>query len=102
MGATVYSCCAGAAPQAAHERLAKDRLSPARRAWADRYSGVLLDTVDWCLRLDHLERPQSVLALQKALLGEKEPEHKGENGGEKGGEARFIWSLKNSLGLRGK
>jgi hypothetical protein len=25
--------------------------------------------VDWCLRLDHLERPQSVLQLQKALRG---------------------------------
>jgi serine/threonine protein kinase len=77
VGATVYSCFAGAAPQPAHERLAKDRLLPARRAWAERYSAVLLDTVDWCLRLDHLERPQSVLALQKALLGEKEPEHRG-------------------------
>jgi serine/threonine protein kinase len=77
VGATVYSCFAGAAPQPAHERLAKDRLSPARRAWAERYSAVLLDTVDWCLRLDHLERPQSVLALQKALLGEKEPERRG-------------------------
>ena len=77
VGATVYSCFAGAAPQPAHERLAKDRLPPARRAWADRYSAVLLDTVDWCLRLDHLERPQSVLALQKALLGEKEPERRG-------------------------
>lgn len=29
------------------------------------------------MRLDHLERPQSVLTLQKALLGEKEPEHRG-------------------------
>jgi serine/threonine protein kinase len=77
VGATVYSCFAGAGLQPAHERLAKDRLAPARRAWAERYSAVLLDTVDWCLRLDHLERPQSVLALQKALLGEKEPEHRG-------------------------
>ena len=50
---------------------------PARRAWDDQYSSVLLDIIDWCLRLDHLERPQSVFALQKALLGEKEPEHKG-------------------------
>ena len=38
----------------------------------------LLDTVDWCLRLDHMERPQSVFSLQKALLGEKPPEHRGE------------------------
>jgi serine/threonine protein kinase len=98
VGATVYACLASAAPQPAHERLLKDELMPARRAWAEKYSAVLLDIIDWCLRLDHLERPQSVLALQKALLGEKEPEHKG----DKGGEARFVWSLKNSLGLRGK
>src|SRR3954462_4146371 len=77
VGATVYACLAGAAPQPAHRRLRKDELRPARKAWDDRYSAVLLDIVDWCLRLDHLERPQSVLALQKAFLGEKDPEHRG-------------------------
>src|SRR5436189_4690676 len=61
VGATVYSCLASAAPQPAHERLVKDELVPARRAWAEKYSAVLLDIIDWCLRLDHLERPQSVL-----------------------------------------
>src|SRR5690242_18551364 len=76
VGATVYACFAGSAPPPAHERLQKDELVPARKAWADRYSTLLLDIVDWCLHLDHLERPQSVLALQKALLGEKEPERK--------------------------
>src|SRR5258708_2785849 len=73
VGATVYSCFAGAAPQPAHLRLQKDALVPARRAWAESYSAVLLDIVDWCLRLDHLERPQSVFTLQKALLSEKAP-----------------------------
>src|SRR5437763_16690293 len=77
VGATVYSCLAAAAPQHAHMRLQKDELVPARRAWKNQYSAVLLDIVDWCLHLDHLERPQSVLALQKALLGEKEPERRG-------------------------
>jgi serine/threonine protein kinase len=77
VGATLYSCLAGAAPQAAHLRLEKDELVPARRAWDDQYSSILLDIIDWCLRLEHLERPQSVFALQKALLGEKEPERKG-------------------------
>jgi serine/threonine protein kinase len=76
IGATAYACLAGAAPQPAHERLKKDELVPARKRWADLYSRVLLDIIDWCLRLDHLERPQSVFALQKALLGEKEPERK--------------------------
>ena len=77
VGATLYSSLAGAAPQPAHLRLEKDELVPARRAWDDQYSSVLLDIIDWCLRLEHLERPQSVFALQKALLGEKEPERKG-------------------------
>jgi len=76
IGATVYSCLAGAAPQPAHERLKKDELPAARKRWSEQYSRVLLDIIDWCLRLNHLERPQSVLALQKALLGEKEPERK--------------------------
>src|SRR2546428_369185 len=61
-----------------HLRVEKDAIVPARRAWAGKYSGELLDIVDWCLRLDHLERPQSVFALQKALLGEKDAEHHGE------------------------
>ena len=76
VGATVYACFAAAAPQPADQRLKDDRLVPARRQWAGRYSAELLDIVDWCLRLDHLERPQSVFALQKALLGEKEPERR--------------------------
>jgi serine/threonine protein kinase len=79
IGATLYACLAGAAPQAAHERLKKDELMPARKRWAEQYSRVLLDIIDWCLRLEHLERPQSVFALQKALLGEKEPERKSPN-----------------------
>jgi serine/threonine protein kinase len=78
VGATMYACLSGGAPLAALQRLEKDTLTPARRAWAGKYSAELLDTVDWCMRLDHLERPQSVFALQKALLGEKPPEHRGE------------------------
>jgi len=27
----------------------------------------LLEVIDWCLRLDPLERPQSVFALQRAI-----------------------------------
>jgi serine/threonine protein kinase len=76
VGATVYACFAAAAPQPANLRAKEDRLVEARRQWAGRYSSELLDIVDWCLRLDHLERPQSVFALQKALLGEKAPERR--------------------------
>jgi hypothetical protein len=78
IGASMYACLAGAGPPVATQRMEKDKLTSARKGWAGKYSVDLLDTIDWCLRLDHLERPQSVFALQKALLGEKEPGFRGE------------------------
>ena len=67
VGASMYACMAGAAPQAADARTDKDLLVPAVRRWTDKYSQQLLETVDWCMHLNHLDRPQSVFALQKAL-----------------------------------
>jgi serine/threonine protein kinase len=77
VGATIYACVTSSAPPSAEERLDKDRMVPARKIGAGRYSSELLDTIDWCMRLEHLERPQSGFALQKTLLGEKEPEYRG-------------------------
>jgi serine/threonine protein kinase len=74
VGATLYASLAQAPPLAANLRIERDDLVPARLAWAGSYSAELLDIVDGCLQLDPLHRPQSVLALQKALLGEKEPQ----------------------------
>jgi len=75
VGATMYACFARAAPQPANARVEEDLVVPASRAWSGKYAADLLEIVDWCLRLDHLQRPQSVFALQKALLGEK-PAHR--------------------------
>ncbi|HEX2565972.1 MAG TPA: serine/threonine-protein kinase [Burkholderiales bacterium] len=69
LGATLYACATGAPPPPADRRLRGDTLIPARRAAAGRYSVDLLDTIDACLELDPLRRPQSGLALQKALRG---------------------------------
>jgi hypothetical protein len=73
VGATMYACLAAAAPPPADQRRDKDKYVPARKLWRGKYSEQLLQTIDWCLRLDHLRRPQSVFALQKALLGERDP-----------------------------
>lgn len=78
VGASMYACLSAEAPQSADKRLVQDRVEPARKEWSGKYSNQLLDTIDWCMRLDHLERPQSVLSLQKALLGTKDPGHRGE------------------------
>jgi len=89
VGASMYASLAGEPPPAAPERLEKDRMTPARKGWSGRYSAALLDTIDWCLRLDPLERPQSVFALQKALTGERAPEIRG--------EAAIVDQLKGAL-----
>ncbi len=68
VGATMYSCLAGKPPPPADERLKKDRVVPATIQWRDDYSQDLLDIVDWCMRINPDHRPQSVFALQKALV----------------------------------
>jgi serine/threonine protein kinase len=73
VGASMFSCLAAVAPPAAIERLKNDTYISARKFWSGKYSGQLLETIDWCLRLDHLERPQSVFALQKALMRDCAP-----------------------------
>jgi serine/threonine protein kinase len=78
VGASMYACLASEPPPTAAERCENDRMTPARKSWAGKYSAELLDTIDWCLLLDHMQRPQSVLALQKVLTGEKLPEVRGE------------------------
>jgi serine/threonine protein kinase len=74
VGASIFACVTGMAPQAADERLEKDRYVSATKLGNAKYSRQLLETVDWCLELDHMKRPQSVFALQKVLMEEKEPE----------------------------
>src|SRR5256886_5390226 len=74
IGASIFACLATAAPQAAHGRAQRDRYASAAKGWDGKNSRQLLATIDWCLELDHMKRPQSVFALQKVLLREKDPE----------------------------
>lgn len=70
VGACLYACLAAEAPPPATERLKGGRLLALPGGWAGRHSASLVRIVDQCMRLDHEERPRSVLALQKMLLGE--------------------------------
>ena len=67
VGASMYACLAAAPPPAADARQEKDNYQAASSRFRGQYSNQLLETIDWCLCLDHLYRPQSVFALQKAL-----------------------------------
>jgi hypothetical protein len=63
----MYACLSGGPPQAADQRLENDNVILASQRWIGQYSPQLLETIDWCMELNHLKRPQSVFALQKAL-----------------------------------
>lgn len=68
VGASLFACLSGFAPQAANMRLEEDKQESAKKLWSGQYSEHLLELIDWCLKLDPLERPQSVFVVQKALL----------------------------------
>lgn len=68
VGASMFACMSGLAPQAADQRSKEDKYQSVQKMWAGRYSHSLLGLVDWCLKLDPLERPQSVRDVQKALV----------------------------------
>lgn len=68
IGASLYACLAGHPPQAADARLTDNKLEPAAVKWRGLYSDQLLETIDHCLKLNYMERPQSVFSLQKVLM----------------------------------
>ena len=67
LGASMYACMVGAPPQAADQRMKQDKVDAVLAGLTDIYSQQLLDLVHWCMKLNPLERPQSVFALQRAL-----------------------------------
>jgi len=85
----MYACVAGSAPPPSDQRVERDRYVPIVKSFAGRYTEQLLETIDWCLNLDHLKRPQSALALQKVLLRERDP--------DVAGRRTFVLNLRGAL-----
>ena len=67
LGATMYACMTGMPPQPADQRELDDRMPANIAKLRGNYSHPLVDVLDWCLKLNSMERPQSVFALQRAL-----------------------------------
>lgn len=68
IGASLFACMAGCAPPSAPEREQKDELADRIKPHARRYSAELIELVAAMLRLNYLERPQSVFSIQKRLI----------------------------------
>jgi serine/threonine protein kinase len=59
IGASMWSCIAGHAPPPSPERAKRDKLKPATRQFRRYYSRQLLESIDWCLHKDQMQRPQT-------------------------------------------
>lgn len=68
VGASMYSCLVRSAPTAANLRVKEDFLAPAVKIGKGIYTEELLQIIDNSLKLDYMQRPQSVFSLQKTLL----------------------------------
>lgn len=74
IGASIFACMVGAPPQPSDQRKNADKMEGHYAKLEGIYSSELIDVMRWCLKMDPLERPQSVFALQKALSVQVQPQ----------------------------
>jgi serine/threonine protein kinase len=67
IGASLRACLELKTPVGSVERVQKDSLIPAVKAFKGRFPEVLLKAIDWCMELQPGNRPQSVAQLRQAL-----------------------------------
>lgn len=94
IGASMWACMSGKSPPPSTERATRDKYRPAVVSFSGRYSRQLLHAVDWCLKLDPLERPQSVQQLLD-FLSQPAPRTATENG-VLGRLWKFPWPWKRA------
>ncbi|WP_211450983.1 serine/threonine protein kinase [Collimonas antrihumi] len=68
IGASIFACMVGAPPQPVDQRKVNDKMEGHFRKLEGLYSPELIQVVRWCLMIDPLQRPQSVFAVQRALM----------------------------------
>jgi serine/threonine protein kinase len=67
LGAIAYRCITGSVPPDSPQRLRNDRYVPAIVAAAKMHNKALLSTIDWMLKVEEADRPQSVAEVRLAM-----------------------------------
>lgn len=67
IGATMRACLDCKAPPPAPERVAKDTLEPAIKAFRRKFPEKLLNAIDWAMQVEPARRPQSISQFQEEL-----------------------------------
>ncbi|MBI3898791.1 MAG: serine/threonine protein kinase [Gammaproteobacteria bacterium] len=73
LGASMWSCMGGRPPYPSLERAERDKQKSAVRTFSRYYSKQLLEIVDWCLKMDQIERPQTAQQLLDVFNQTSEP-----------------------------
>lgn len=97
IGASIFACMVGAPPQAADQRKKNDRMEGHFHKLESIYSPELIEVVRTSLQIDPLLRPQSVFALQKALM---QPMPVKGNGDTAGKVSRKLRDLFDAIGKK--
>jgi serine/threonine protein kinase len=69
VGASMRNCLELKTPVSAQDRVQRDMLEPAVKAFKRKYPERLLKAIDWAMALHPENRPQSVVELLQALTG---------------------------------
>jgi serine/threonine protein kinase len=67
VGASIRSCMEAKAPVSSVERLKKDTLTPAVKAFKRRFPETFLKAIDWAMTIEPEKRPQSVQEFRQAF-----------------------------------
>ena len=68
VGASMRACIEGKPPPSAVERHAEEQLKPLADLYTSRYPLHILRTIDWAMRIDAQQRPQTAQEMRLALL----------------------------------
>ena len=68
IGACIFTCMSGLLPQESNQRFTDDKMPQLLQGFRNLYSPQLISLVERCLRLNSLERPQSVYHVQKEFI----------------------------------
>lgn len=72
VGATMRFCLDSKIPQSSPERVKKDELIPAVKAFKRKLPDYLLQAIDWAMSIQPKDRPQSITEFQQALVAPKD------------------------------
>jgi eukaryotic-like serine/threonine-protein kinase len=68
VGASIFACMAGIPPQPWDQRKMHDKMDEYLGKLEGMFTPEIIEIVRSCLKIDHMDRPQSLFELQKALM----------------------------------